>query len=459
MFKSTLALSIPLIAAGAFISEDAQAADRVVLAENFTATWCTYCPSVSSGLLQVMDENPGSIVGFQVHGSDDYTCSWGNSRLSFYSVSGFPTVWMDGWWSQVGSYGSVGANATALTSGMNACLNRATDVTFDSAGEEISNSQYKVTWEVGVESGGSSKSVRLYSVQMLDVWPTGGSHYFNCVIQHQNETTLSLTAGVPQTIEHTYTLSGASLSNKDDVRYMAWVQDISGSGPAQIHNVEYHEHGQLPPSTVTVGPSGDYATISDAINGVGEYSTINVAPGTYGEHLDLEGKNLTIIGTEGPEATIIDGMGTGIVLNMLSDENDSTTIDGLTITNGYASLGAGVRCNSNPMIRNCIISNNNANNVIAGLMSSGPSGPTLDNVEFCNNVLGGSPDSHIWGNWTDGGNVTFQDDCETTAPCDGDFDDTGSVNVNDLLTVIAGWGDPYNVDDLLLVIANWGSDC
>ena len=34
---------------------------------------------------------------------------------------------------------------------MNACLNRSTDVAIDSSGQELSNSQYKVTWEVGVD--------------------------------------------------------------------------------------------------------------------------------------------------------------------------------------------------------------------------------------------------------------------------------------------------------------------
>ena len=42
-------------------------------------------------------------------------------------------------------------------------------------------------------------------------------------------------------------------------------------------------------------------------------------------------------------------------------------------------------------------------------------------------------------------------------PCSGDLDDDGSVNVDDLLAVIAGWGDPYDVDDLLIVIGAWGS--
>ena len=38
----------------------------------------------------------------------------------------------------------------------------------------------------------------------------------------------------------------------------------------------------------------------------------------------------------------------------------------------------------------------------------------------------------------------------------GDINGDGSVNVEDLLMVIANWGNPYTVEDLLTVIANWG---
>ena len=43
--------------------------------------------------------------------------------------------------------------------------------------------------------------------------------------------------------------------------------------------------------------------------------------------------------------------------------------------------------------------------------------------------------------------------------CPGDYDGSGTVNVNDLLTVIQEWGTPYTVDDLLTVIANWNTSC
>ncbi len=44
-------------------------------------------------------------------------------------------------------------------------------------------------------------------------------------------------------------------------------------------------------------------------------------------------------------------------------------------------------------------------------------------------------------------------DCE----CGGDVTGDGSVGVDDLLAVIADWGNPFTVDDLLLVIQAWGT--
>ena len=461
MSTSTSRLTLPLIiASAALASAHAHAADRVVLAENFTATWCGYCPSVSSGLLQVINENPESIIGFQVHGSDSYTCPWGNGRLAFYNVSGFPTIYFDGWWSQVGSYGSVNANANNMTNGLNACLSRETDVTVASSGEEISNTQYEVTWEVGVEAGGTEKTVEFYSVQALDSWPSGGNHYFNCVIQHQPEQILTLIPGETQQIVHTYTLSGTSLQTKEDVRYISWVQDVANNGPAQVHNAELHEHNQQPASTVTVGASGaDYTTITEAINDVGEFSTITVDPGTYVENIDLQGKNLTLVSAAGPEQTILDAAGNGTVLLMMNEENATTVIDGFTITGGDNSLAGGIKCDSTPQIKNCIIRDNNATYIVAGLMASDSTGPTVTNTYFCNNTINGDPGANIWGNYIDGGGNTFEDGCDTETPCDGDFNEDTTVNVEDLLAVIAAWGTPYDVDDLLMVIANWGSDC
>lgn len=370
-------------------------------------------------------------------------------------------------------------------------------------------------------------------------------------------------------------------------------------------------------ATGTYSVPGDYSSIQAAINSVGEYSIINVGPGTYYEHVSLNGKNLQIIGVGGPEMTTIHGMNSGTVLTMMNGEDATTTIDGFGLTGGSYSSGAGIRCDANPNIMNCKIYGNYANAVIGGLLSIGETGPTIGNTHFCENYVNGFPDSHLWGEWIELDFVTFADDCSTPLPdqgaccmdgtacdvmapmycldmggdyqgnyvpcdaytcaltgaccvdeqcsveyeidcegeylgdgegcngnpcytpspgaccvdeqcsleleadcngdflgdgtdctdnpcyvpptgaccigeacvpdsteaqcsavggdwnedepcdestcieipCDGDFNGDGTVSVNDLLTVIQGWGDPYGVDDLLVVIGAWGQSC
>jgi hypothetical protein len=80
---------------------------------------------------------------------------------------------------------------------------------------------------------------------------------------------------------------------------------------------------------------------------------------------------------------------------------------------------------------------------------------TWSSTQDCN--MNGVPDS------CDIANGTSQDSNADGVPdecgCPGDYDGSGNVNVDDLLTVIAGFGGQYNVEDLLIVLAEFGNDC
>ena len=41
----------------------------------------------------------------------------------------------------------------------------------------------------------------------------------------------------------------------------------------------------------------------------------------------------------------------------------------------------------------------------------------------------------------------------------GDLNGDGTVNVNDILTAIDGFGGDYDVNDILDVLGNFGNDC
>jgi hypothetical protein len=107
----------------------------------------------------------------------------------------------------------------------------------------------------------------------------------------------------------------------------------------------------------------------------------------------------------------------------------------------------------------CSFTNNTANEG-GGMGNYFTSNPTLSETTICNNT----PDQ-IYGEWTDKGGNTVEDECECLADINGD----GYVNVSDLLAIIAAWGldcdgcsedvnkdANVNVTDLLIAVGNWG---
>ena len=114
------------------------------------------------------------------------------------------------------------------------------------------------------------------------------------------------------------------------------------------------------PCPTTVYVPGDYSTIQAAINASSDCDTIIVAPGTYDENINFQGKMLIIRSSDGAEVTIIHGTNTSqAVVYINSGEPKGTELSGFTIENGFRS---GIYCNgSSPAILNNIIRNNSSN--------------------------------------------------------------------------------------------------
>ncbi len=160
-----------------------------------------------------------------------------------------------------------------------------------------------------------------------------------------------------------------------------------------------------------------YDSIQEAIN-VAEHShTIIIYPGTYtgvgNRDIDYKGLAITIRSADpnNPNivaATIIDCQGSeseshsGFYFH--NGENPDSVLDGLTITNGYASgnwpkdCGGGILCRySDPTIRNCMIINNTAD-LSGGGMDNYYSNPTLINCMFIGNSAIGNTGGGIRNN-------------------------------------------------------------
>jgi hypothetical protein len=112
-------------------------------------------------------------------------------------------------------------------------------------------------------------------------------------------------------------------------------------------------------------PSDGFEKIQDAIDAASDGDTIWVDAGTYTERLYFNGKQLTVESMAGPLETVIDANHEGTVV--VFDYDNRSTLRGFTLRNGRNAPspflpGGGVSINwANPVIENCIITDNEGN--------------------------------------------------------------------------------------------------
>lgn len=113
-------------------------------------------------------------------------------------------------------------------------------------------------------------------------------------------------------------------------------------------------------STIRVPQS--QPTIQGAINAAANGDTVLVAPGTYVENINFNGKAITVASEGGANVTVIDGSGTNSVVIFGNGEGASSKLIGFTLRNGNANFeGGGIRIvSASPVVRDNIIVNNQA---------------------------------------------------------------------------------------------------
>lgn len=146
----------------------------------------------------------------------------------------------------------------------------------------------------------------------------------------------------------------------------------------------------VPATNLTVNPSipDAYSTIQAAIDAAGTNvgTVITVAPGTYFEHLDLQGKPITLQSAAGPEQTILDGSSTGAVITCRTFETSTTQIRGFTIQLGQSDRGGGISLvGSSPTIVSNIFRENDAGFASGAAIEGIDASPLIINNTFQNN--------------------------------------------------------------------------
>jgi hypothetical protein len=126
-------------------------------------------------------------------------------------------------------------------------------------------------------------------------------------------------------------------------------------------------------TTLHVGPGQTYPTLQSGINAANTGDTVLVAPGTYRENINFNGKAITVTSSGGAAVTTIDGGGVGPAVTFATYEPRSAVLSNFTITHGgtltsvgtttvYAGPGILVS-DSAPSIVNNIVTKNYCQNI------------------------------------------------------------------------------------------------
>ncbi len=152
----------------------------------------------------------------------------------------------------------------------------------------------------------------------------------------------------------------------------------------------------------------DQPTIQAGIDAASDGDEVVVAPGTYNEVINFNGKAIELHSSDGANVTIIDGIGLNArVVECVGGEGSDTVLDGFTITGGdggivcansspailncviadnNADTGAGIECyRSSPTITNCTIQDNTANIIAGGVNCNAGSNPTITDCTITGN--------------------------------------------------------------------------
>ncbi len=144
-------------------------------------------------------------------------------------------------------------------------------------------------------------------------------------------------------------------------------------------------------------PADPFCAIQTGIDSAANGDTCLVAPGTYFETINFNGKAITLRSSDGSNVSTIDGTAlNNSVVKCVNSEGSDTVLQGFTITGGTGSphpgqpnllVGGGMHNNgSSPTVNNCAFNGNTPGSVGGGMFNINNSNPTVTNCTFTGNL-------------------------------------------------------------------------
>ena len=213
-----------------------RAADRTVLGEEFTNKWCGSCAYAGPALSRLLDVYEDSFSFVQHHKFDENALPWSDARWTFYGAQYTPTAVFDGADLVEGALYDEDQQYTVYRA--NHLLpdrEVPTDVTITVSATQLIDETYWVTTEVGIEPGGTGKTLRIYQVQVLDHWPTTKTYHRNGFKQAAETVDVTLSPGQTEVLEEAFTFDAESWANQEDIKLVVWAQAPEDVGPAVVY--------------------------------------------------------------------------------------------------------------------------------------------------------------------------------------------------------------------------------
>jgi predicted CXXCH cytochrome family protein len=171
----------------------------------------------------------------QVHLYDAAATTWGNNRWTFYSGGYTPTALFNGTDPVAGAVPDTFAQYNLYRNDhFLPARAKPTDVTIDLGVEHVSGQTYQVTVLVAIEAGGTGKTLRVHTVQVLDYWPDTPDYHRNGFKQAAPTSDITLAPGESQPVVNSLTFDAESWARQQDIRIIAWAQEPNAAAPAVV---------------------------------------------------------------------------------------------------------------------------------------------------------------------------------------------------------------------------------